>query len=100
MINPEDRILFDPLTETFTYPDGIQETLAQYKRRTYQFEYIRNLQSALEELKVLYQNPGCMTKPEYCRAKEKIEEEFDFWEVNLFVEYDDEDFGGSPKYPH
>jgi hypothetical protein len=34
-----------------------------------------------------------MTEPEYCRAKNKIEEEFDFWELNLFVEYDDEDFG-------
>jgi|LakMenE18May11ns_1017448.scaffolds.fasta_scaffold8625240_1 hypothetical protein len=100
MINPEDQVSFNPLTETFTYPNGTQETIAQYQRRKHQFEYIRNLQSALEELKVLYQNPGCMTKPEYCRAKEKIEEEFDFWEVNLFVEYDDEDFGGSPKYPH
>lgn len=100
MFNPEDQITFDPITETFTYPDGVQETLSQYKRRTYQFEYIRNLQSALEELKILYQNPSCMTKPEYDKAKSRIQDEFDFWELNLFVEYLDDDYGSSPKYPH
>lgn len=80
---------FDTLTDTIIYPDGIQETLLEYQKRKHQFEYIRRLQDALEKLKVLYQNPGCLTKEEYDAAKRIIQEEFDFWEVNLFVEYDD-----------
>ena len=82
-------ILFDSKTDTLTYPDGIKETLLEYQKRKHQFEYIRSLQDALQKLKVLYQNPGCLTKEEYYAAKSDIEEEFDFWEANLFIEFED-----------
>ena len=80
---------FDTLTDTITYPDGVKETLLEYQKRKHRFEYIRSLQDALEKLKVLYQNPGCLTKEEYYAAKGDIEEEFDFWEENLFIEFED-----------
>lgn len=82
-------VTFDPETDTITYPDGTKETLPEYQKRKHQFEYIRRLQDALEKLKVLYQNPSCLTKEEYNAAKRIIQEEFDFWECNVFVEYDD-----------
>ena len=80
---------FDTRTDTIRYPDGTEETLLQYERRKYQFNFIGRLQSALENLKVLYQNPGCLTEEEYYAAKRIIQEEFDFWELNLFVEFGD-----------
>lgn len=83
------QISFNPKTETFTYPDGQIETLEQYNERKYRYEYIQSLQDALEQMKVLYQTPGCLTKQEYLDAKRKIQEEFDFWEANIFLEFDD-----------
>lgn len=80
---------FDTRTDTIHYPDGTMESLAEYQKRKSQFEYIRSLQDALERMKVLYQNPGCLTKEEYYAAKRIIQEEFDFWEGNVFIEYDD-----------
>ena len=82
-------VTLDLKTDTITYPDGTKESLLEYQKRKHQFEYIRSLQDALEKLKVLYQNPGCLTKKEYYSAKIDIEEEFDFWEANLFIEFDD-----------
>jgi IS4 transposase len=49
-------------------------------------KYIQGLQNALEQLKVLYQNPGCLTEKEYYNAIDKILEEFDFREDNIFQE--------------
>ena len=80
---------FDSRTDTIHYQDGIKETLLEYQERKGKFEYIRSLQDALEKLKVLYQNPGCLTEEEYNAAKRIIQEEFDFWEANLFIEFDD-----------
>ncbi len=82
-------IKFDPLTKTFHYPDGVTETLDQYNTRNERFDYIQALQNALDLLKVLYQNPGCLNEKEYLKAKEKIEEEFEYWQANIFKEYDD-----------
>ena len=84
-----DQITFNSQTETFQYPDGVTETLEQYNDRKYRFEYIQGLQNALEQLKVLYQNPGCLTEKAYKDAVYKIQEEFDYWEMNIFQEYDD-----------
>ena len=84
-----NSIVFDSVTEVFTYPDGVTETLEQYSSRKARFEYIKNLQTALEHLKVLYQNPGCLTVEEYRNAKNKIQEEFEWWEGNIFVEFED-----------
>jgi hypothetical protein len=83
------QISFNPVSETFTYPDGQIETLEQYNDRKYRFGYIQSLQNALERMKVLYQNPGCLTEQAYLDAKRKIQEEFDFWEANIFLEFDD-----------
>ena len=80
---------FDTLTDTITYPDGVKETLLEYQKRKHRFGYIQSLQDALEKLKVLYQNPGCLTEEEYYAVKGDIQEEFDFWELNLFVEFGD-----------
>ena len=80
---------FDTRTDTIRYPDGVEETLVQYQKRKHQIEYIQSLQDALERMKVLYQNPGCLTEEEYYAAKRIIQEEFDFWELNLFVEFGD-----------
>ncbi len=80
---------FDSRTDTIYYPDGTTESLAEYQKRKSQFEYIRSLQDALERMKVLYQNPGCLTEEEYYAAKRIIQEEFDFWEENLFIEFED-----------
>lgn len=82
-------VTFDLKTDTITYPDGIKETLLEYQKRKHQFEYIRSLQDALEKMKVLYQNPGCLTEEEYNAAKRITQEAFDFWEFNIFVEFDD-----------
>jgi hypothetical protein len=80
---------FDSRTDTIYWPDGIEETLVQYQKRKHKFEYIRSLQDALEKLKVLYQNPGCLTKEEYYAAKGDIQEVFFFWEESLFIEFED-----------
>lgn len=40
-------------------------------------------------MKVLYQNPGCMNHTDYEAAKREIQEAFDWWEMNVFVEFDD-----------
>jgi hypothetical protein len=85
----EEQIIFNSQTEILTYPDGITETLEQYNDRKYRFEYIQSLQNALERMKILYQNPGCLTEKEYLDAKRRIQEEFDFWEANIFLEFDD-----------
>ena len=82
-------VTFDPKTDTITYPDGTKETLLEYQKRKHRFEYIRSLQNSLEKLKVLYENPGCLTKEEYYAAKSDIEEVFFFWEESLFIEFDD-----------
>ena len=82
-------VTLDLKTDTITYPDGTKESLLEYQKRKHQFEYIRSLQDALEKMKVLYQNPGCLTEEEYNAAKRIIQEEFDFWEFNVFVEFDD-----------
>jgi cytochrome oxidase Cu insertion factor (SCO1/SenC/PrrC family) len=82
-------VTFDPKTDTITYPDGTKETLLEYQNRKHKFEYIRSLQDALEKLKVLYQNPGCLTEGEYYAAKSDIQGQFDFWECNVFIEYGD-----------
>lgn len=84
-----DNIVFDPKTETLHYPGGVQETLKQREWRKYRFNYIEELQNALEGMKVLYQNPGCLTEDGYKKAKEKIQESFDYWEMNVFVEFED-----------
>lgn len=84
-----DNIVFNPKTETFHHPDGTVETLKQYEWRRYRFKYIQELQNALEQMKVLYQNAGCLTENDYKKAKEKIQEAFDYWEMNVFVEFDD-----------
>jgi hypothetical protein len=83
------QIIFNSQTETFHYPDGLTETLQQYEGRKSKFKYIQNLQHALEGMKILYQNPGCLTEEEYKAAKYKIQEEFDYWEENIFLEFDD-----------
>jgi hypothetical protein len=80
---------FDTRTDTIRYPDGVEETLVQYQTRKYKFEYIRGLQNALERMKVLYQNPGCLTEGGYNAAKDAIQEQFDYWEMNLFIEFGD-----------
>jgi hypothetical protein len=82
-------IAFDSKTEIFTYPDGEIETLEQYIKRKAKFDYIQNLQDALHRLKVLYQNPGCLNVAEYNEAKIKIQEEFEWWEANIFHEFGD-----------
>ena len=84
-----DQIVFNSQTETFHYPDGLTETLQQYGERKARFSYIQDLQDALERMKILYQNPGCLTEQEYLYAKRKIQEEFDYWEMNIFREFDD-----------
>jgi cell fate (sporulation/competence/biofilm development) regulator YmcA (YheA/YmcA/DUF963 family) len=84
-----DLIYFDSRTEVFTYPDGITETLSEYQYRKQRFNYIQELQTALERMKVLYQNPGCMNHTDYEAAKREIQEAFDWWEMNVFVEFDD-----------
>ena len=84
-----DQITFNSQTETFHYPDGLTETLQQYGERAARFKYIQDLQDALERMKILYQNPGCLTEEEYKDAKHKIQEEFDYWEANIFLEFDD-----------
>jgi IS4 transposase len=86
-INPPTT--FNTLTDTIRYPDGVEETLVQYQKRKSQFEYIQSLQDALNRMKVLYQNPGCLTEEEYYAAKKIIQEDFDFWEENLFIEFED-----------
>ena len=83
------QITFNPSTETFHYPDGLTETLLQYGERKSRFKYIQDLQNALEQLKVLYQNPGCLNQEAYKNAKYKIQEEFDYWEANIFQEFED-----------
>lgn len=82
-------IIFDSKTETFHYPDGQIETLEEYNERRYRYDYLTRLQDALEKMKVLYSNPGCMNEADYEAAKRVIQDEFDFWEANVFVEYDD-----------
>jgi hypothetical protein len=89
MIDTIPPTTFDTRTDTIRYPDGVEETLVQYRKRKYKFEYIRSLQNALEGMKVLYQNPGCLTKQEYNAAKGAIQEQFDYWEANLFTEFGD-----------
>jgi hypothetical protein len=84
-----NQIVFNSLTEVFTYPDGLSETLEQYTTRKAKFDYIQTLQNALEELKVLYQNPGCLNEIDYNVAKRKIQDEFDWYEDNLFREFGD-----------
>jgi hypothetical protein len=84
-----NQITFNSQTEKFYYPDGVTETLEQYNARKYSFEYIQGLQNALEQMKILYQNPGCLTEKSYKDAKRKIQEEFDYWEMNIFQEYED-----------
>jgi hypothetical protein len=85
----KEQIVFNSQTEIFTYPDGLTETLSQYQERGMKFRYIQRLQDALERLKVLYQNPGCLTEEAYKDAKYKIQEEFDYWEANVFLEFED-----------
>jgi hypothetical protein len=85
----EEQIVFNSQTEIFTYPDGLTETLKQYGERKARFRYIQDLQNALEKMKVLYQNPGCLTEEAYKDAKYKIQEEFDYWEMNIFLEFED-----------
>jgi hypothetical protein len=75
------------VAEVFTYPDGLTETLEQYTTRKAKFDYIQTLQDALEGLKVLYQNPGCLNVTEYNVARRKIQDEFDWYEDNLFREF-------------
>jgi len=82
-------VTFDLKTDTIRYPDGVIESLEDYQKRKRQFDYIRGLQSALERMKVLYQNPGCLTEGEYNAAKDAIQEQFDYWEMNLFTEFGD-----------
>jgi hypothetical protein len=89
MIDSIPPTTFDTRTDTIRYPDGVEETLVQYQKRKYKFEYIRGLQNALERMKVLYQNPGCLTEGEYNAAKDAIQEQFDYWEMNLFIEFGD-----------
>jgi hypothetical protein len=84
-----NQILFNSQSEVLTYPDGITETLSEYQERKRRFNYIQELQNSLECLKVLYQNPGCLNKKDYEAAKIKIQEAFDWWEMNVFVEFDD-----------
>lgn len=84
-----DQIVFNSQTETFHYPDGQVETLREYGTRRQRFRYIQDLQNALERMKVLYQNPGCLTEDAYKDAKYKIQEEFDYWEMNIFCEFED-----------
>jgi hypothetical protein len=84
-----NQIVFNSLTEVFTYPDGLSETLEQYTTRKAKFDYIQTLQNALEELKVLYQNPGYLNEIDYNVAKRKIQDEFDWYEDNLFREFGD-----------
>jgi hypothetical protein len=84
-----DQITFNPQTETFHYPDGLTETLHEYAERKSRMKYIQDLQDALERMKILYQNPGCLTEESYKDAKYKIQEEFDYWEMNIFREFDD-----------
>ena len=83
---------FDSRTDTIYWPDGIEETLVQYQKRKHQFDYIQGLQDTLEKLKALYQNPGSLTEEEYNAAKDAIQEQFDFWEANLFIEFEDNTF--------
>jgi len=84
-----DAITFDSKTELFTYPDGTVEHLNDYQKRKDRFEHIESLQNALEQLKNLYQNPGSLTEESYKEAKYGIQDAFDFWEANLFVEFED-----------
>jgi uncharacterized glyoxalase superfamily metalloenzyme YdcJ len=84
-----NQIVFNSLTEVFTYPDGLSETLEQYTTRKAKFDYIQTLQDALEELKVLYQNPGSLNETEYKEAKNKILDDFEWWEANIFNEFGD-----------
>jgi hypothetical protein len=82
-------IIFDSLAEIFTYPDGEIETLEQYIKRRDKFDYIQKLQDSLDSMKVLYQNPGCLNESEYNKAKSKIQDEFEWWEANIFNEFGD-----------
>jgi hypothetical protein len=84
-----NQIVFNSLTEVFTYPDGLTETLEQYTTRKAKFDYIQTLQDALEGLKVLYQNPGSLNETEYKEAKNKILDDFEWYEDNLFREFGD-----------
>ena len=84
-----NQILFDSRTEVFTYPDGITETMSEYQERKRRFNYIQELQDSLECMKVLYQNPGSLNKEDYEAAKREIQEAFDWWEMNVFIEFDD-----------
>jgi len=83
---------FDSRTDTIHWPDGVKESLEEYQKRKHRFEYIRSLQNALERMKVLYQNPGSLTEQEYYAAKDAIQDQFDFWEANLFIEFEDNIF--------
>jgi len=87
-----DLLGFDSRTDTIYWPDGVKESLEEYQKRKHQFEYIRSLQNALEGMKNLYQNPGSLTEQEYNAAKDNIQEQFDFWEANLFIEFEDNTF--------
>jgi hypothetical protein len=80
---------FDSRTDTIYWPDGVKESLEEYQKRKYKSEYIRGLQNSLERMKVLYQNPGCLTEEEYNEAKDAIQDQFDYWEMNLFIEFGD-----------
>jgi hypothetical protein len=83
------QITFDPVSLKLTYPDGIEETLEQYKQRCVTFDVIQSIQNAFERLKVLYQNPGAFSFDEYEEASKQIESSWDDF-IDLQIEYNND----------